>query len=274
MNTLPIEKKASVISMLCEGSSIRSIERITGIHRDTIMRLSVRVGQACAKLLDEKLRGLAVRYAQCDELWTFCRVKQKHLKPLHLERECGDQWIYVGLDSETKLVASYLVGKRNATNTRVFIRDLASRLSGRVQISTDQMSHYIEAIEEAFGGDCDYGQIAKSYESEPVGPGRYAPPRVKAVERTALVGEPEESRISTSHVERSNLSMRTQMRRLTRLALGFSKKLDNLKAAVSLYFGWYNFVKVHKTLRVTPAVRAGVAGAPWTVMDLVKLSEK
>lgn len=274
MNTLPLETKATLIHHLVEGSSVRSIERITGVHRDTTIRLMVRVGNACARMMDEKLNGLSCKLVQVDEIWTYCKKKQRHVKPLDVQSQVGDQWCFVALDSETKLVAAHLVGKRTAENTRAFIKDLSSRVACRIQVSSDQLSFYTEAMEAAFGGDVDYGQIAKSYESEPIGPGRYSPPKVVSVERSVIVGAPVESDISTSHVERQNLTMRMQMRRFTRLTNAFSKKVENLKAAVALHFAWYNFVRIHRSLKVTPAIKAGITGSPWTVLDLVKLSEK
>lgn len=269
MNKLKREKKAAVISALVEGNSIRSTERMFGVHRDTIMRLGVRVGQACEGLMDETMRDVPCKSVQVDEIWCYVGKKQRHIKPEDDERRVGDQWTYVALDTDTKLVPSFLVGKRTAQNTRGFVCDLASRMSGRIQLSSDMLAQYVEAVEAGFGGDVDYGRIVKEYESEPVGAGRYSPPKVTSISKDSVVGNPDESLICTSHVERQNLTMRMSMRRFTRLTNGFSKKLENLQAAVALHFAHYNLVRIHRSLRVTPAMAAGVADRLWSIDDLL-----
>ncbi|MGI8738400.1 MAG: IS1 family transposase [Gammaproteobacteria bacterium] len=274
MNVLKQQQKETVISALVEGNSIRSIERMTGVHRDTIMRLLLRVGAGCEVIMDQTMRHLPCSNIQVDEIWAFIGKKQRHLTEADDHFTRGDMWTYVALDSDTKLVPNYLVGKRNTENTRTFIADLSSRLANRVQLSSDAMSLYVEATERAFGGNVDYGQIVKVYEAEPVGAGRYSPPHVVAAERAPINGYPDIARISTSHVERQNLTMRMQMRRFTRLTNAFSKKLENLQAAVALHFAYYNFVRVHKTLRVTPAMEAGVVNNLWTIGDLLRVAER
>lgn len=274
MNKLCIDKQANIISALVEGNSIRSVERMTGVHRDTIMRLIVRAGNACNYLMDQTMRNLPCKHVEVDEIWTFVGKKQRHIKKSDNKEKTGDQWTFVALDSDTKLVPSFLVGKRTAANTHRFIHDLSMRLDSRVQLSSDALPHYVTATEEAFGAGVDYGQIVKSYEAEPIGAGRYSPPHVVSVEKEFIKGNPDISRISTSHVERQNLTMRMSMRRFTRLTNAFSKKLENLKAAVALHFAHYNFVRVHKTLSVTPAMEAGIVDELWTVQDLVQVVEK
>jgi IS1 family transposase len=183
--------------------------------------------------------------------------------------ELGDQWVFVALDADSKLIPSFLVGKRTASNAVAFIDDLSQRLNNRVQLSSDSLTAYPDAIELAFGSEVDYGQVVKAYEAEPIGPGRYSPPHVISAERTVIAGNPDVKKISTSYIERQNLTMRMQMRRFTRLTNAFSKKLENLKAAVALHFAHYNFVRIHQTLRVTPAMAAGITDHLWTVKDLI-----
>lgn len=268
-NVLKREKQEMVISALVEGNSIRSVERMTGVHRDTIMRLMVRVGEGCRWLMDTEMRDLPCERIQVDEIWGFVGKKQRHLTEDDDPREKGDMWTWVALDPDSKAVPSYLVGKRTWANARTFMSDLAERLSYRVQISADALEAYVGAIDQAFGPDADFGQIVKVYEAEPIGPGRYSPPKVTRAERWAVWGDPDPDHISTSHVERNNLTMRMSMRRLTRLTNAFSKKRENLEAAVALHFGHYNFVRRHGTIRTTPAVAVGVADDPWTVADLL-----
>lgn len=270
MNILRREKQEAAIAALVEGASIRSVERMTGIHRDTIMRLGYRVGQGCANLMDSYMHNLKCQNVQVDEIWCYVGKKQRHLKETDNIEELGDQWVFVALDADSKLIPSYIVGKRTAGNTQAFIMDLSSRLDNQVQLSSDSFPFYVEAVEAGFGPDVDYGQIVKSYEAEPIGAGRYSPPHVVSAERKVIMGNPKLSKISTSYVERQNLTMRMQMRRFTRLTNAFSKKLENLKAAVALHFAHYNFVRVHKTLRVTPAMEAGVTNHLWSIGDLLE----
>jgi IS1 family transposase len=269
MNTLKIEKQEAAISALVEGVSIRSVERMTGIHRDTIMRLMLRVGQNCERLLDERMRNLDCKSIEVDEIWSYVGKKQRHITEEDNPVIVGDQWVFVALDADSKLIPSYIVGKRTAANAEAFMKDLAGRLDNRVQISSDALAAYINAVEEAFGMNVDYGQVVKAYEAEPLGPGRYSPPEVVGAEKIIISGMPDRTKISTSYVERQNLTIRMQMRRFTRLTNAFSKKLDNLKAAVALHFAHYNFVRIHSSLRMTPAMAAGVTDHLWTVRDLI-----
>lgn len=270
MNKLKSQKKEAVIAALVEGNSIRSTERMTGIHRDTIMRLLVEVGGNCERILDTTMRDLSCSRVQVDELWAYCGKKQRHVTALDDPRATGDVWTFVALDADTKLVPCYRVGKRTLPDATAFLDDLSGRLANRVQLSSDALSAYVEATERAFGDNVDYGQIVKSYEAEPIGPGRYSPPKVIATKRSAICGNPEFSHISTSFIERQNLTMRMSMRRFTRLTNGFSKKIDNLKAAVALHFAHYNLVRIHSTLRVTPAMAAGVSNHVWSIGDLLE----
>jgi IS1 family transposase len=221
--------------------------------------------------MDEKLRALPLTDIQCDEIWTFVGKKEARVKPTDNAAIVGDQYTFVAIDRYSKLVINFAVGKRTAPMTKHFTADLADRLIERPQVSTDSFGAYKLAIRKAFDGHVDHGQIVKIYERGVHGAHRESPPRVEKTIRTTMTGEPRKDEICTSHVERSNLSMRTFMRRLTRLCLGFSKKLENLKSAVALYFAWYNFVRVHSTLKTTPAMAAGVTGKAWTLAELLKV---
>jgi IS1 family transposase len=270
MNRLSLARQTQIISALVEGNSIRSVERMTNTHRDTVMRLMVSVGQGCAKLADEQMRGLTCQRLQMDEIWTYVAKKQRFVTPKDDGFRVGDQWTFVALDADTKLVPAYRVGKRDLETATAFVGDLSERLINRVQLSSDALAAYVEATEQAFGADVDYGQIVKIYEAEPIGPGRYSPPHVTSAQRRVITGRPAEEHISTSFVERQNLTMRMSMRRFTRLTNAFSKKVENLKAAVALHFSHYNLVRIHKTLRVTPAMAAGVTNHLWTMEELVE----
>jgi IS1 family transposase len=270
MNRVPLARRMQIINCLVEGDSIRSTERMTGTHRDTICRLLVEVGDGCTKLMDEQMRELPCRRIEVDEIWAYVGKKQRHMTPLDDPRQIGDQYTFVALDPESKLVPAYLVGKRDLRTATGFIADLSERLTNRVQLSSDALAAYVEATERAFGSDVDYGQIVKFYEAEPVGRGRYSPPHVVGAERTVVMGAPNRRHISRSLIERQNLTMRMSMRRFTRLTNAFSKKIENLRAAVSLHFAHYNFVRVHRSLRVTPAMEAGVSNRLWSLDELVE----
>src|ERR1700732_5137621 len=220
--------------------------------------------------MDEQMRDLRRRRIEVDEIWAYVGKKQRHLTPLDDPRRVGDQYTFVALDPETKIVPAYLVGKRDLPTATAYITDLSERLANRIQLSSDALAAYVEATERAFGADVDYGQIHKFYEAEPVGRGRYSPPHVVGAERTAIVGNPDPAHINTSYIERQNLTMRMSMRRFTRLTNAFSKKVENLRAAVSLHFAHYNFVRVHRTLRVTPAMEARVSDRLWSLDELVE----
>jgi IS1 family transposase len=272
MNTLAQSEKAAVIGALVEGNSIRSIERMTGIHRDTIMRLSVRLGEGCSRLLDERIRNVHAQRVQVDEIWTFVFVKQARLNGHHNHAEMGDQYIFVGMDSDSKLVISHLVGKRDAATAHYFMQDLKDRLANRVQLTTDGFKPYIAAVEDAFGVDVDYAQLVKLYgQPKTSGDSRdwYQPVQVLAAIPMAVMGAPKPWAISTSYIERQNLTMRMQIRRLTRLTSGFSKKLENLKAAIALHFAHYNFCRIHSALRVTPAMQSELTDHVWSIPELL-----
>ena len=263
----------AVISLLAEGNSIRATERITGVNQNTIMSLNRRVGDACAKIMDEKMRGLNCRNVEIDEIWGFVGAKRKNAN------RCGaygDVWTFIALDADTKLIPSFIVGKRDAYHAKMFMDDLASRLSMRVQISSDALAAYPDAFERSFGADADYGQIVKTYSVTPLGMDaapaavRYSPAEVVKVEKSVISGAPDIARITTSHVEKQNHTLRMHCRRLTRLTNAFSKKIENFEAAVALNFAYYNFVKTHKAIRMTPAMAAGVENSHWTVAELVE----
>jgi len=269
-NELKIETKAQVVSLLCEGNSIRSIERITGIHRDTIMRLGVRIGEACAKIQDEKMRGLNCSNLEIDEIWGFIGAKRNRADKVGAY---GDVWTFIALDADTKLIPSFVVGKRGAYHAKMFISDLAARMKKRVQVSSDSLAAYADAMERGFGANVDYGQISKTYSFINLtqnAAGRYSPAEVVKTEKTIISGMPDVNLICTSHVEKQNHTLRMHCRRLTRLTNAFSKKFENFRAAVALNFAYYNFVKTHGAIRMTPAQAAGVENSAWTVAELVE----
>lgn len=270
-NILDKEKQEIVIGALAEGNSIRSIERLSGIHRDTIMRLGVRVGEACKQILDEKMRGLNCSRIEVDEIWEFIGKKRRNATTTDRAKGLGDVWTFMGIDPETKLIPSYVVGQRDRYHAHLFMEDLASRLTNRIQLSSDAMDKYADAVERAFGVEIDYAQIVKEY-STPTGQEaqrRYSPGELRAVHKTAMTGTPNPNKICTSYIERANLTMRTHCKRLARLTLAFSKKLENFKAAIALNIAYYNFVKTHGSLRCTPAMEAGIENGAWKVSDLV-----
>ena len=271
-NVLPKDKQIAIIGALAEGSSMHSISRMTGIHRDTICRLGVRIGQGCAALLDAKMRDLNCRYLELDEIWGFIGKKEKHRRETD-DPQLGDVWTFCAIDAETKLVPSFKVGKRDHFTANAFLSDIASRLRSRPHISTDGLRAYVEAVENAFGMNVDYGMVIKSYgvdRGEHHQERRYSAPEVTSMQKIDVMGNPERDLISTSHIERLNGTTRLHMRRLTRLTYAFSKKIENFEAAVALHFAYYNFVKRHGSIRCTPAMAAGVEKSFWTVADLVE----
>lgn len=268
-NVLNTDKKIAVIGALAEGSSIRSIERITGVHRDTIMRLGVKVGQGCAAVMDSKMRNLPCNRLEMDEIWGFVGKKDRNVRVG--ENAVGSVWTFCAIDAETKLVPAFKVGERSAATAKAFVQDVADRMAYRVQISTDGLTAYVAAMESAFGGDVDYAQIIKTYgREETIDNRRYSAPEFVSSEKKIFVGNPDVRLISTSYIERLNATTRLHMRRLTRLTLAFSKKRENFEAAVALHFTYYNFVKRHSTIRCTPAMAAGVTSGFWSVGDLVE----
>ena len=272
-NVLKRDKRVAVISLLLEGNSVRSTERLTGVHRDTILRLMLRVGAGCAEFSNQTLRNLDCERIEVDEIWAFVAKKSKNVTESDDWSRIGDQYTFVALDPRTKLIPSYKVGKCTAYTTMEFINDLESRVRGRIQISSDGFQPYYHAIASAFGrGNVDYAMIVKEYAETAAGRGRYSPPKVISCEKEELIGSPDMKLVSTSMVERSNLSIRTHCRRLTRLSLGFSKKLENFKASMDLYFAYYNFVRFHRTISCTPAMEAGIMRSALTVADLVDMA--
>jgi IS1 family transposase len=269
-NVLSTDRQAGIIGALCEGSSIRSIERMTGVHRDTIMRLGVRVGQGCMALMDAKMRNLSCTRLEMDEIWGFIGKKQKNVG-LEDDPSMGDIWTFCAIDADTKLVPAFMVGKRDKATANAFLEDIAGRMNRRLQISTDGLAAYGDAIANAFGNDVDFAQIIKTYGRQEVSNNRrYSAPDFVSSEKIVVIGNPDNDLISTSYVERLNATTRLHMRRLTRLTLAFSKKLDNFEAAVGLHFAYYNFVKRHGTVKCTPAMAAGVTATQWSVEDLVR----
>jgi IS1 family transposase len=267
-NVLSPAKREMVIRCLVNGSSVRATERIASVHRDTILRFMVNVGSGCERLLDDQMRNLRCKRVQIDEIWGYVGKKNRRLTVDDDPARTGDMWTFVAVDADSKLIPAYRIGKRDLTTARAFLNDLSGRLTNRVQLSSDALSAYVTASDEAFGMQVDYGQIVKSYEAEPMGPGRYSPPRVISAERRIV----DVAHISTSFVERQNLTMRMNIRRLTRLTNAFSKKLENLQAAVALHFAYYNFGRVHQTLRVSPAMEAGIANHIWSIEEIIALS--
>jgi IS1 family transposase len=275
MNRLGNDEQTRVIAALVEGNSFRSIERMTSIHRDTIMRLMVRVGNGCADLMDREMRNLNCQRLQLDELWAFVGMKQKRAAQLADRGEFGDAYTFVALDADTKLVPCFHVGRRSWNDTVLFVDDLRSRIVNRPQITTDAFAAYNGAIRRAFGGHADYAQLFKVFASETnAGRGRYSPPAMIRCEKEVLIGNPDPAHVSTSFVERQNLSVRMECRRFTRLTNAFSKKLANLKASVALHYAHYNFVRVHRTLRCTPAMAAGVSDRLWSVEELIEATSE
>ncbi len=261
---------ARAIQCLLEGCSIRSTERMTGLNRNTIMRLLVVAGNRGAKLMDARMRQLPCRRIQCDEIWTFVAKKARHVRKDD-PAEFGDQWIYVALDADTKLIPSFIVGKRSINNTNAFMYDLYSRVGDhRLQLTTDGFPHYRKAVGEAFGTDVDFAQLVKLFgDYGQHGDEKYSPSPITEVISKVREGNPDPDHISTSYVERQNLTMRMQLRRLTRLTNAFSKKLTHLQAAIALHFAYYNFCRVHSSLRVTPAMEAGLTNHVWSLSELL-----
>ena len=274
MNRLESLKRAQVIAALVEGNSVRSVSRMTGVARNTILSLLVDLGWACAEYQDKALRNLGCKRVQCDEVWSFCYAKDKNL-PADKQNTFGfgSIWTWTAIDADSKLICSWMVGSRDASSAREFMRDLASRLASRVQLTTDGHQAYLTAVEGAFAGDIDYAMLVKIYGETSEPEKRYSPADCIGCKREPISGKPDPKHISTSYVERQNLTMRMHMRRFTRLTNAFSKKLENHIAAVSLHFMYYNFVRIHQTLRITPAMAAGVCDHVWEIADIVRLLE-
>jgi IS1 family transposase len=275
MNKLSTQRRAAIVAALVEGNSIRSTCRMTGASKNTVTKLLVDLGYVCMDHHDRTVRRLKSERVQCDEIWSFCHSKQKNVRP---ENEgtfgYGDVWTWTAIDADSKLIVSYWVGRREIEDARAFIGDLAKRLSERVQLTTDGHGQYVPAIKERFGLDVDFAQLIKKYGKDYEDDSRrYSPPVCTGIDVRVRSGNPDADAISTSYVERSNLQMRMSMRRFTRLTNAHSKKAENLACAVALHFAYYNFVRVHSTLKTTPAVAAGVADHVWSLSELIGLLE-
>jgi IS1 family transposase/transposase-like protein len=263
------ETAAKVLSLMLEGMSVRAISRVTGLHKATVLALMNTAAANVTRLMNTRMRGVRTRYIQSDEIWCFVGKKRRNVRESD-PAELGDQWVFVAMDAETKLVPSFVVGKRTKETTLAFLRDLQGRLAHtRFQLTTDGFHFYERGVEDVFGGAVDFAQLVKLFgDYGQHGDERYSPPRITEVISKVRDGRPDPAHISTSHIERQNLTMRMQLRRFTRLTNAFSKKLDNLKAAVTLYFAWYNFCRTHQTLRVTPAMEAGLTDHVWSIAEL------
>jgi IS1 family transposase len=269
-----MSKRVAVISALVEGCSVRSTSRLTGVAKGTILRLLADVGTACAKFQDETIRNVNSRRVQIDEIWSFVGCKQKQVTAETVAQgKIGDVWTFVAIDAQSKLVLSWLVGLRDAGCATDFLRDVADRLSNRIQLTTDGHRMYLSAVEDAFGSDIDYAMLHKVYRSTSDSETRYSPAKCIACIPQDVTGEPDPKHVSTSYVERQNLTMRMSMRRFTRLTNAFSKKVENHAHSVALFYMHYNFAKVHQTLRVTPAMEAGIARHVWSIEEIVDLTE-
>jgi len=276
MNKLNRERQVQVVKALVEGNGINSIVRMTGVAKNTILKLLADLGVACLEYQDNNLRNLKLRRIQCDEIWEFCYAKEKNVPEEHRGQfGYGDVWTFTAIDADTKLIPSWQVGLRNADCALDFINDLKSRLANRVQLTTDGHKMYLEAIENVYGSEIDFAQLVKLYGQEPEGEKRYSPAKCIGAEKHVVQGNPDTTQISTSYVERQNLTMRMSMRRFTRLTNGFSKKIVNHMLAIALHFMFYNFARPHKTLANpyprTPAMAAGLTNHIWTIEEIVNL---
>ena len=274
MNKLPLAKRVQILSMLCEGSSMRSISRVVDVSINTVTKMLEDAGKTCLVLHDETVRNVKASRIQCDEIWSFCYAKQKNLgsakaAPL----DSGDVWTWTAIDADTKLMVTYCVGDRTLATARPFMEDLCDRLSNRVQITSDGHRAYVQAVEGAFGADVDFAQLVKLYGPAPGPAGRYSPAECVGAKKTPITGKPDRDHISTSYVERANLSIRMGNRRFTRLTNAFSKKIDNHLYALALYFAFYNFVRIHKSLRMSPAMAAGITKTLWSLEDIAERIE-
>ena len=272
MNVLPKVKQIMILNALIEGNSVRATARLVDVQKNTVTRLLCRAGNACERIMDEKMRNLEIRRLECDEVWTFLWKKQGRLtdEDRRTHPEYGDQYIFLALDPDTRLIPTFRIGKRNFDTTLAFMRDLEKRLACPVQITTDAFSSYVPAIDMAFlPSDVSYAQLTKLYRADHAGRGRYAPPRISHTETEVISGNPDPKHISTSLIERQNWTLRTRTRRLTRLANGFSRKLENLRAAVALYVVHMDFIRIHTSLRVTPAMEAGITDRLWSMEDVL-----
>jgi IS1 family transposase len=270
MNKLTHAKRVQILAMLCEGSSMRSISRVADVSINTVSKLLVEAGEACLTLHDDTVHNVKASRIQCDEIWSFCHAKAKNVATAKAAPEgAGDVWTWTAIDADSKLIVSYHVGDRSGESAMVLMDDLRGRLSNRVQLTTDGHKAYLEAVESAFGGDVDFAQLVKLYGPTITAPGRYSPAECTGIKKIRREGNPDIAHVSTSYVERQNLTMRMSMRRFTRLTNAFSKKLDNHIHALALYFVFYNFTRIHKTLRMSPAMAAGITDRLWSLDDVI-----
>src|SRR5208282_793886 len=274
MNKLDPKTRAQIIHLLCEGNSIRAIVRLTGASKNTVTKLLVDVGHACADYQHRTLRNLTCNKIQVDEIWAFIYAKNDNVQTAKRPpQSAGDVWTWTAICADTKLLVSWLVGNRDTDNAITFMDDLKSRLANRVQLTSDGHRPYLEAVDNAFGDQVDYAMLQKIYGADPAVEKRYSPAKCIGAERRIVKGAPDPAHVSTSYVERHNLTMRMSLRRFTRLTNAFSKKIENHACAIALHSMFYNFVRIHQTLRVTPAMAAGVTGKLWEVADIVKVLE-
>jgi IS1 family transposase len=272
MNKLSIEERAKVIGCLIEGCSLRSTVRITGVAKKTVSRILVEVGQACLKYQDEVMRGLSCKVLQVDEVWSFVGCKELGATEEQKQKGFGDAWVWVAIDADTKLVPAWFLGKRTANDAYVFIFDLKKRLANRVQLTSDGHFAYLQAVDMAFEGQIDYAMLVKLYGGIPgQNEIRYSPPRCIGAQKRRMSGQPNVALVSTSFIERQNLTLRMSNRRFTRLTNAFSKKLENHKLALALHFMNYNFCRIHQTLRCTPAMEAGITDHVWDLKEIISL---
>jgi transposase-like protein/IS1 family transposase len=272
---LPVEKAELALHLLTEGSSVRTVERVTGIEKKTILRLLVQVGEGCERLLSEVIKNVTVTDVQADEIWSYIRCNEDTKARKNIQDpDAGDSYTFIGLDRHSKLVLAWHLGRRNAWDTHDFMAKLSAATTERFQLTTDGFNAYPDAVEYNFGARVDYAQLVKEFGSEGGEEARrYAPPRLIGADKIAVAGDPDEARICTSHVERHNWTLRGHLRRMTRLSNGFSRKRANLRAALALFFAYYNFCKFHKSIRMTPAMAAGIARKPWTMGELLAAAQ-
>jgi IS1 family transposase len=273
MNRLPLEKRARILGMLVEGNSLRATSRMCDVSINTVTKLLVDVADAAMEYHDQHVRKVRVRRLQCDEIWCFVGAKNKNATPEQKQQGWGDVWTWTAIDADTKLCLSYLVGGRDASWAHEFMGDCAERITGRVQITTDGHRVYLDAVEEAFGADIDYAQLQKIYGASMEPERQYSPARCIGCDMKVVSGSPDPKHVSTSYVERQNLTMRMGMRRFTRLTNAFSKKVENHAAAVAIHFIHYNFARIHKTLRITPAMAAGLSDHVWSLEEIALLAK-
>lgn len=273
MNRLPKAKQIQVVAALVEGMSIRTTVRMTGVAKNTIVKLLANLGAACSAYQDQKFRELPCKRIECDEIWSFVGAKEKNVpREKRGQPGLGDVWTWTAIDADTKLIPSWLIGDRSPERGHRFMLDLASRLSHRVQLTSDGLSIYIDAVDNAFDNDIDFAQLVKHYGLDKrKDEARYSPAICTGIKKTSMIGNPDMKHVSTSYVERANLTMRMNMRRFTRLTNAFSKKIENHVAAIALHFMHYNFARIHQTLRVTPAMAAGVTDHVWEIAEIVGL---